>query len=142
MCLLERSRNWIEWTPLHLCVRKGNIDAISLLLAAGASPSLKSEAGRTPLHYSLEIENKRVLPTLLRGGAPLPRIQEIQDWGISSRAQANRRYIEKVAAAGSWAAYEKQHRARLVRTFVPKFPRLPPDVIPTIVAFGFHTGDY
>ncbi len=53
-----------------------------------------------------------------------------------------RRYIEKIAAAGSWAAYERQHRARLVRTFVPKFPRLPPDVIPTIVAFGFHTGDY
>ncbi len=52
------------------------------------------------------------------------------------------RYIEKVAAAGSWAAYERQHRADLVRIFVPKFPQLPPDVIPTIVAFGFHTGDY
>ena len=52
------------------------------------------------------------------------------------------RYVARVAAAGSWAAYERQHRARLARTFMPKFPRLPPDVIPTIVAFGFHTGDY
>ena len=52
------------------------------------------------------------------------------------------RYIEKVVAAGSWAAYEKQHRASLVRTFVPKFPHLPPDVIPTIVEFGFHNGYY
>ena len=43
---------------------------------------------------------------------------------------------------GTWATYEKDHRARLTKTFVLKFPRLPPDVIPTIVAFGFHTGDY
>ena len=52
------------------------------------------------------------------------------------------RYVAKVAAAGSWAAYVRQHRAPLARTFVPKFPRLPPDVIPTIVEFGFHTGYY
>ena len=52
------------------------------------------------------------------------------------------RYVAKIAAAGSWAAYARQHRARLVRLFVPKFQRLPPDVIPTIVAFGFHTGYY
>ena len=52
------------------------------------------------------------------------------------------RYVAKVAAAGSWAAYVRQHRARLARTFVPKFPQLPPDVIPTIVEFGFHTGYY
>jgi len=52
------------------------------------------------------------------------------------------RYVEKVAAAGSWAAYERQHRTRLARIFVPKFSQLPPDVIPTIVAFGFHTGYY
>ena len=52
------------------------------------------------------------------------------------------RYVARVAAAGSWAAYERQHRTDLARTFVPKFPRLPPDVTPTIVAFGFHTGDY
>ncbi len=43
---------------------------------------------------------------------------------------------------GTFATYEKAHRARLTKTFVPKFPQLPPDVIPTIVAFGFHTGDY
>jgi hypothetical protein len=57
-------------------------------------------------------------------------------------ARARRQYVSKIAAAGSWAAYERQHRARLTRCFVPKFPQLPPDVIPTIVAFGFHTGYY
>ena len=33
-------------------------------------------------------------------------------------------------------------RLQLARVFVPKFPQLPPDVIPTIVAFAFHTGWY
>ncbi len=51
-------------------------------------------------------------------------------------------YRAKVAAAGSWAAYEKAHRARLTKTFVPKFPQLPAEIVPTIVAFAFHTGWY
>ena len=59
----------------------------------------------------------------------------------SDESRAKSRYVEKIEAAGSWAAYERQHRARLARIFVPKFPRLPPDV-PTIVAFGFYTGYY
>ena len=90
--------------------------------------------------------DKRMLPMLLRGGAPLPRARRASwvqgDSRNSDKSRAKSRYVEKVAAAGSWAAYERQHRARLARTFVPKFPRLPPDVVPTIVAFGFHTGDY
>ena len=43
---------------------------------------------------------------------------------------------------GTWTTYEKDHRARLTKTFVLKFPQLPPDVIPTIVAYAFHTGYY
>ena len=78
---------------------------------------------------------------LLRGGSQLPSIPHDR-WMKRSMRPSGGQYLEKVAAAGSWAAYERQHRARLARIFVPKFPRLPPDVIPTIVAFGFHTGDY
>ena len=51
-------------------------------------------------------------------------------------------YRAKVAAAGSWTAYEKAHRARLTKTFVPKFPQLPAEIVPTIVAYAFHTGWY
>ena len=51
-------------------------------------------------------------------------------------------YRNKVAAAGSWAAYERAHRARLTKTFVPKFPQIPAEIVPTIVAFAFHTGWY
>ena len=43
---------------------------------------------------------------------------------------------------GTFATYEKAHRARLTKTFVPKFPQLPAEIVPTIVAFAFHTGWY
>ena len=66
---------------------------------------------------------------------------------------------------GTWTTYEKDHRARLTKTFVrlsaeikfpaaprhrrdvvptqvPKFPQLPAEIVPTIVAFAFHTGWY
>ena len=55
---------------------------------------------------------------------------------------AARLYVERIAAAGGWGAYKKAHRATIARIFVPKFPQLAPDVIPTIVAFGFHAGYY
>ena len=50
--------------------------------------------------------------------------------------------MEKVAAAGSWAAYERAHRMQLARIFVPKLPRIPKYVVPTVVAFWAHTGYY
>jgi len=51
-------------------------------------------------------------------------------------------YRTKVAAAGSWAAYERAHRARLTAIFVNKFPRLPADAISHIVGLWAHTGHY
>ena len=51
-------------------------------------------------------------------------------------------YRAKVAAAGSWAAYEKAHRARLTAIFVPKLQRLPADAISHIVGLWAHTGYY
>ena len=38
--------------------------------------------------------------------------------------------------------YEKAHRMSLARVFVPKFPQLPAEIVPTIVAYAFHTGWY
>ena len=51
-------------------------------------------------------------------------------------------YRNKVAAAGSWTAYEKAHRARLTAIFVPKLPSLPADAISHIVGLWAHTGYY
>ena len=43
---------------------------------------------------------------------------------------------------GTFATYEKAHRASLARVFVPKFPQIPAEIVPTIVAYAFHTGWY
>ena len=51
-------------------------------------------------------------------------------------------YRAKVVAAGSWAAYERAHRARLTKVLEPKFPQIPAEIVPTIVAYAFHTGLY
>ena len=81
----------------------------------------------------------------LRFGAPLPRFGHAiwMDPSMSYRRSPKMElFVAKIAAAGSWAAYEKAHTTRLVPVFEKIFPRLPPDVVPTIVAFGFHTGYY
>ena len=43
---------------------------------------------------------------------------------------------------GTFATYEKAHREKLARVFAPKFPQLPAEIVPTIVAYAFHTGWY
>ena len=55
-----------------------------------------------------------------------------------------RQYVAKIAAAGSWAAYEKAHTRDLVSVFEKVFPRprLPHEIASHVVRFWFHTGDY
>ena len=48
------------------------------------------------------------------------------DWLQRPENAVARRYFIKVRAAGSWAAYEKLHRASLVAMFVPIFSRVLP----------------
>ena len=128
-----------------MCVISANIDGIALLLAAGASPSLKCKAGKIPLEYGL-MAKKRLLPMLLRYGSPLPRAAYAR-WMKPSSAHYKPtwcQYVAKVAAVGSWAAYEKAHIARLVPVFEKIFPRprLPHEIASHVVRFCFHTGDY
>ena len=95
-------------------------------------------------------ENRRVLSMLIRAGAQLPRVSHAE-WMDESNpgsalehAQAARKYVAKIAAAGSWAAYEKAHTTRLVTVFEKVFPRprLPHEIASHVVRFCFHTGDY
>ena len=65
------------------------------------------------------------------------------DWLQRPENAVARRYFIKVRAAGSWAAYEKLHRASLVARFVPVFSRvLPAQPARLVVEFFFHTGFY
>ena len=51
-------------------------------------------------------------------------------------------YLRKVRRAGGFRQYETQVTMSLAAIFEPKFPKLPAEVIPTIVAFWAHVGDY
>ena len=51
-------------------------------------------------------------------------------------------YLRKVRRAGGFPQYEAQVTKSLAAIFEPKFPKLPAEVIPTIVAFWAHVGDY
>ena len=51
-------------------------------------------------------------------------------------------YLRKIEAGGGWKKYERAHLRSLSATFVPKFPRLPAEIVPLIVQFWAHVGDY
>ena len=53
-----------------------------------------------------------------------------------------RLYIQKVVDAGGWKKFEQAHLATLTKTFAPKFPMLPPEMVRHILTFGFHAGFY
>ena len=41
-----------------------------------------------------------------------------------------------------WKKFEQAHLATLTKTFAPKFPMLPPEMVRHILTFGFHAGFY
>ena len=51
-------------------------------------------------------------------------------------------YLDAVAKAGGYERYERAHRSRLAAIFIPKFPRVPAEIIPTIVAFWADCGGH
>ena len=67
---------------------------------------------------------------------------------LGSDRQILKNYLKEILMSGpgpgpgTFATYEKAHRASLARVFVPKFPQLPEEIVPTIVAYAFHTGWY
>ena len=84
---------------------------------------------------------------LLRAGAATPA-QNHPSWTAgSSRVDRaaladTRAYIAKIRAAGSYRAYERAHRQRLVAIFAPKFPRLPADMLGRFLEFVFDVGGH
>ena len=113
-----------------------------MLLAAGASvdaldTNMFTGERKTPLELAIFYDTyqpklwRRAYPHLLRAGARIPHIsgKEIP-------------YIQKVVAAGGFVPYERAHRASLAAMFVPRFPQLPEEIVPRIVAFWAHTGFY
>ena len=50
--------------------------------------------------------------------------------------------LEQCAFTAVYARYERAHRARLAAIFIPKFPRVPAEIIPTIIAFWADCGGH
>ena len=69
---------------------------------------------------------------VLRAGSPFPRQMYIE----------GNQYLLKIQRAGGFRKYEAQVKKSLAATLVPKFPQIPAEVIPTIVEFWAHAGDY
>ena len=51
-------------------------------------------------------------------------------------------YVQKIQKAGGFRQYEALCQKAFIALLEPKFPQLPAEVIPTIVAFWAHAGDY
>ena len=79
---------------------------------------------------------ERVREALTRA---LYRAIEIGDAAAVRRALA---YVQKIQEAGGFRQYEALCKKSLIALLEPKFPQIPAEVIPTIVEFWAHPGDY
>ena len=148
VCNLDRFRYTAIWFAAHSGRRK----LVAALIAAGVSTSLHVGGGSfdrplRPVERGLndcghDGNQLHILWQLLRAGSPLPRIDRTK-WMQPDAEEFNSAaagYVNAVAAAGGYVAYEKAHRAKLAAIFAPKLLRLPAEVIPTIVGFWAYTG--
>ncbi|XP_050566112.1 ankyrin repeat domain-containing protein 66 isoform X2 [Cygnus atratus] len=56
--------DWNDRTPLHWAAAKGQSEMVKLLVAHGARPCLRSDAGWTPAHFAAESGRLGTLRTL------------------------------------------------------------------------------
>ena len=140
-----------RYTAIWLAAHSGRRNLVAALIAAGASTSLHVEGGSFPARRPVELNfnghgyfghQLHILWQLLRAGSPLPRSDRAK-WMRPGSAAYNAAvidYVNAVAAAGGYVAYEKAHRAKLAAIFSPKFTWLPAEVVPTIIEFWAHFG--
>ena len=75
----------------------------------------------------------------MEGGADFtPRRQHRR----MDRRHADYLYLRKVAAAGGYRNYERDHLNSLVTVLSPKFPRLPPEMVRRVVEYAFDVGGH
>ena len=126
-------------THLHLAVSEGRVDCVAALLAAGASVTIKYD-GLEPIDEVTNNNCRRIVPMLRRAGSdgvyldqPRPDTSDPRFWfhdydGRPYHAENYRilsSYFMKIFMSGppghgpgTFVTYEKDHRARLTKTFV------------------------
>ena len=103
---------------------------VEALINSGADVNMRNSSGLTPLEHGIFSRNMdKMYPIFFRAGAALPTGTSVA-------------YVQKIRAAGGFKRYERNHLNAITATFVPKFPRLPPELVRRVVEYAFHAGDY
>ena len=133
-------------TLLHTAAAFSHWSMVSLLLKAGAAVNAPTRTREdrdppaTPLDLAVEYRRRTTVPILLRAGGVLNR--QHGEGSSTSSTRSCEDYLAKVDAAGGFKKYEQAHLATLTKTFEPKFPMLPKEIVRHILTFGFHAGFY
>ena len=135
--------NELRQTPLHLACRSvlySTVECVALLLSRGAAVNARDEIGQTPLNYAISCRVCQVYPVLLRAGAALPAPGTDQWRRIQRYPEFI--YLKKVAAAGGYRNYERDHLSSLANVFAPTFSCLPPQMVRRVVEYAFDVGGH
>ena len=140
---VEAVDRYANATALHDAAsssERGVVDCVELLLAAGADMDARDTSGRRPFDIALTDNCPRLFPLFLRAGAEVPTtmITRLSVHGVPVTDP----YMERVRNAGGFKKYEQAHLARLTRSFEPKFPMLPKELVRHVVGFWLHAGYY
>ena len=128
-----------DYSVLYSAAQCGRPETVAALIAAGADVHRQCRGRFTPLVGATLSGKVRNYAPLLRAGATLPDRLDLS-LPLASRRNA---YLNKIAATpGGYPAYERAHRARLAAIFIPKFPRLPVEVIHHIVSIWADCGGH
>ena len=118
---------------LALAAQHGSAGAVRMLISAGAVDLDRA------LELAIETGKQRNCTPLLRAGAAIPATIEF-DFTYYYWRRTVCAYLEKIRTAGCFEAYEKAHRQRLVKMFLPKFPALPIEMLERVLEFTWDIG--
>ena len=139
---VEAVDRYANATALHDAAsssERGVVDCVELLLAAGADMDARDTSGRRPFDIALTDNCPRLFPLFLRAGAEVPTTMITR---LSVPVPVTDPYMERVRNAGGFKKYEQAHLPRLTRSFEPKFPMLPKELVRHVVGFWLHAGYY
>jgi len=126
--------NFFGDSVLASAAESGTAAAVAKLISVGAVGLDRA------LDLAITSGKRRNCAQLLRAGAALPAvITAPPPWRQRPGFPQTRAYIENIRAAGGYQAYEKAHRQRLVAIFLPKFPRLPAEMLERIVIYSYES---
>ena len=97
-----------------------------------------AEALARRLYTALEIGDAAAVRRALADGAD-PERGPAEEFGTGT---FNLAYVQKIQKAGGIRPYEALVKKSLTAMLEPKLPQIPKEIIPTIVEFWAHVGDY